>query len=87
MLPSLAVAVQLHQVSTTSVVEECHRAHSTIQILAARASDHHLFAADFLLESVLVVDSVGRGQCIEPPGLLVVLGDAITELMTNSNIC
>ena len=83
-LLDLAVAVQLHHVSSSGVVEGGRRACSTVQVFATRAGDHHLLAeegalgADFLLELVQVVDSIGRRQCVEPPGLLVVLENAIS---------
>ena len=76
-LVTFAVSVQLNHVSFPGVVEAGRRPWSTVEFLAARASDHHVLAevgalgADFLLELVQVGDSAGRRQCVQPPGLLV----------------
>ena len=96
LLTLIFTTVQFHHVPTPSVVKGGRYSGSAVQVLPARAGDHHLLSkqralvANFLVECGQVFGCLGISLCRslreETPGLLVVLGDAMTELVANAEI-
>ena len=74
------------------MVERGRHPGPAVQVLPARARDHHQLAEERALGADFLVDdaqffgglcvSLTRSQRIEPPGLQVVFGDAVAELVT-----